>query len=100
MIKTIGGPKNPVIQRIYNDFLSELRGYLYLLDSHIKLNNSKELSETLLRLKGAAVSCGFVAVGRAAGDWHDAPDPLRSSLYENMQDAINGTINEWYLLMR
>ena len=99
MIRTIGGPKNPVIQRIYDDFLSELRGYLYLLDSHRKLKNSTELSETLLRLKGAAVSCGFVAVGRAAGDWHDAPDPLISSLYENMQGVINGTIGEWNLLM-
>ena len=98
-IEAIGGLKNSEVQRILGDFVAELPGYVFLLESHRKQQNHRDLSDTLHRLKGAARTCGFIAIAKAAGDWHDAAEPFESRLLANLRSSIDASISEWSALI-
>lgn len=98
-IELTGGLGNPGVLRILGRFVTELDDYLRSLDRCVTNGDHQTLLATLHRMKGAARTCGFVAVAEAAGEWLDAPEeaetqPLRESLFQSVETSVR----EWNLI--
>lgn len=66
---TMGIFSNPNIRDIIDDFATRLPAYLFVVESRMRsAATSSELRCQLIKLKGAAVSCGFVEVARVAAE--------------------------------
>lgn len=68
-MNTMGILRNPRIKDIIDEFASRLPGQLYLLE--LKMGSAASFSEVrplLVKLKGAAFSCGFVGLAKVASE--------------------------------
>lgn len=68
-MNAMGIASNPHIRDIIDDFAMRLPAYLFVIESRMRTAaSSPELRAQLVKLKGAAVSCGFIEVARVAAE--------------------------------
>lgn len=96
--EALGGIEDSDVRRILGNFVLDLPGHLFLLGKIKNKGTTKELSMALHKLKGTANSCGFVAIGRVAETWSNAPD-LDEDLYlSDLAEVIHASIRAWHML--
>lgn len=94
-IDSIGGMENPVVVEILERFVADLPERLGKLESAVAREDGVELLAILHRLKGAARTCGFERLARAAADWMSEGGTVDSPLHANLVDAVDASIREW-----
>ena len=98
-MNTMGIVRNPRIKDIIDEFASRLPGHLYVLES--KMMSAATLSEArplLVKLKGAAVSCGFVALAKVAAEClSDGTQPCDARM-EALREVVRMSIAAWSTL--
>ncbi len=96
--EALGGIEDSDVRRILGNFVFSLPGHLFLLETVYNKGATGELSKALHKLKGTAKSCGFVAVGRVAEAWSNAPDSDDFDYLTDLVEVIHASIREWHLL--
>ena len=94
-IEDIGGIENAEVKRILDNFVSELSGYLFLLDELRAQKDGHALLETLHKLKGSSITCGFTRISQAVIQWEKAPEPFRKKLHSHLKTAVEASALEW-----
>jgi HPt (histidine-containing phosphotransfer) domain-containing protein len=94
-VNAIGGLDSPDICRILDAFISDLGGYLPLIERLREEESTLELLATLHKLAGSARTCGFAGIDRAAALWDNSNNPYKASLYSNLRKTIETSTEEW-----
>jgi HPt (histidine-containing phosphotransfer) domain-containing protein len=94
-IREIGGLENPDVRRILRRFIAELPHYREQMEKAWAEGNLIKLSATLHRLKGAARSCGFFALGQASGAWLNRRDGDVTDVQQQLEETLRASIIEW-----
>ena len=94
-IDAIGGMENPVVVEILERFVADLPERRGQLEAAVAQEDGVESLAILHRLKGAARTCGFEGLARAAADWMSAGGTVGSPLHASLVDAMIASIQEW-----
>jgi hypothetical protein len=94
-INSIGGMENPVVVEILERFVADLPERRRKLEAAVAQEDEVELLAILHRLKGAARTCGFEGLARAAADWMTEGGTVGSPLQANLVDAMDASNREW-----
>jgi HPt (histidine-containing phosphotransfer) domain-containing protein len=98
-IAAIGGIENPAVMEILARFVAELAGDSESLAAAAGQADPQELQAVLHRLKGAARTCGFDGLARAAADWMEQGGAEGSVAHRNLEQAIAASVREWDQLL-
>lgn len=94
-IDSLGGLDHPDIRRILENFAAGLPAALSSLGSLFEDKEAERLGTALHKMHGAAKTCGFDAISKAAKEWHDASDPFEEDLHFRFRDAVERSLLEW-----
>ena len=94
-IAAIGGLGLPAIRRVLSDFVGSLPDECQALRSLAARRRVSELHARLHRIRGAALTTGFVLVARIVSEWLEAADPLAPEWQEHFADAADQSASEW-----
>lgn len=99
-INAIGGLRLAEVRRLIFDYAEGLAEESVVLRSLASRRRVAELQERLRRIRGAALTTGFVLIARTAGEWLDDSDPLALQWFERFDAAVSRSVSEWRSMSR